>query len=147
MANQGYPPVSFYFKVTFSGGGLKNETSFKEVTGLNVDFEPDEIIEGGLLEFRHRVPKVPKYTNLILKRGLVTDSSLRTWVEKALNEFTFTPVTVTIALLNEDGKPLMSWIVKNAWPVKWDVSNFDSQNNTLVIESLELAFDSFKIKT
>ncbi len=147
MADLTYPPVGFYFKVSFQGGGISSETSFKEVSGLNVEMTPEEVKEGGLLQFKHKLPSTPKYTNVVLKRGLVTDSNLRTWMDKAINEFTFTPIMVTVALLNEKGSPLMSWVLHNVWPVKWEVSNFDSMNNDLVLETLELAYDYFETKT
>lgn len=147
MKKASYPPVGFYFRVSFNGGGINSETSFKEVSGINVNIEPEEITEGGLLQFRHRLPSTPKYTNLVLKRGLVTDSNLRKWIEKAVEEFTFTPITVMVSLLNPKGSPLMSWNFYNVWPVKWEVANFDSMNNALTIESIELAFDYFKTKT
>ncbi|MEO1513379.1 MAG: phage tail protein [Bacteroidota bacterium] len=142
-----YPPVSFYFKVNFTGGGISAETSFKEVSGLTVDIEVDEVVEGGNLQFRHRLPKTPKYPDLVLKRGLVTDSSLRTWMEKAINEFTFTPIVLTVQLLNEQGSPTMSWTVHNARPLKWEISRFDSQSNELALESITLAYDYFEMKT
>lgn len=146
MSNN-YPPVGFYFKVMFQATDLKSETSFKEVSGLNVNIAPEEIKEGGNLQFVHRLPTTPKYSNLVLKRGLVKDSGLRKWIEKGINEFTFTPAIVTIELMDEKGKPLMSWVCTNAWPVKWEVSNFNSMDNELVIESIELAFDAFTVKT
>jgi len=153
MANS-YPPAGFYFKVIFTStsGDFTSETSFKEVSGLTVDTSPEEIEEGGLLSFKHRLPTTYKYSNLVLKRGLITDSKLRKWVEKGVNEFTFTPLTVTIHLLgapeSDGGEPqiLMTWTVHNTWPVKWDVARFDSESNEVVVESIELAFSYFEAK-
>lgn len=147
-----YPPVGFYFKVVFtnSSGDFSSETSFKEVSGLSVDTSPEEIGEGGVLNYKHRLPTTYKYTNLVLKRGLITDSKLRKWVEKGVNEFSFTPLTVTIQLLGapktEGGDPqiLMTWTAHNVWPVKWDVARFDSQANEVAVESIELAFSYFE---
>ena len=142
-----YPPVGFHFKAVFQGKGISGETSFKEISGLTVAISPEEVKEGGELRFVHRLPTVPKYSNLVLKRGLVTDSWIRSWVERAVKEFVFQPLLLTIQLLNENHKPLMSWVAYNVWPVKWEVSNFDSMSNSLVIESMELAFDYFETKS
>ncbi|MEL6863531.1 MAG: phage tail protein [Bacteroidota bacterium] len=147
MANSNYPPVGFYFKVSFQGGDINSQVSFKEASGLSVEMTPEDIKEGGLLQYQHRVPGVPKYQNLVLKRGLVRDSSLRTWMEKGIKEFSFTPIIVTVALLNEEGQPLMSWVAHNVWPVKWEVSGFDALENALVLESIELAYSYFETKT
>jgi len=148
MSQVKYPPVGFHFRVTFTGkGGLHAETSYQEVTGLSVEIPTEDIVEGGELRFVHKLPTTPKYPNLVLKRGLLVNSALRTWIEKAINEFTFSPVLVTVALLNNNGDAQMSWVIHNARPVKWEVSSFDSTNNSVVIESLELAYDYFKTKT
>ena len=144
MAATYYPPVSFSFKVSF-GGGVSAETSFKEVSGLQVNMEPEEIVEGGQNRFAHRLPQPPKYSNLVLKRGLATSSSLRDWVETSLKDFTFKPAQVTVQLLNEEGTGLMSWNVVGARPVKWQLSDFDSMaQQGIAIETLELAFDYFE---
>lgn len=147
-----FPPAGFYFKVIFNNpsGGLFTETSFKEVSGLSVDTAPEEITEGGLLSFHHRLPTTPRYSNLVLKRGLLKDSKLRDWVNKALRQFEFSPLFANIELLDQFSKPganptaLMTWKVYNVRPVKWELSTFDSLSNEVVIETLELAFDYFE---
>jgi phage tail-like protein len=149
-----FPPASFYFKVFFKieGARINSETSFQEVSGLTVDSSPEEVPEGGLLQYSHKLPTTPKYSNLVLKRGLLTDSKVRTWIEDGINKFKFSPAIVTIALLNQfagekaNAQTLMTWTVYNAWPVKWEVSNFNSQGNELVIESIELAYNYFEAK-
>lgn len=147
-----YPPVGFYFKVVFSHptGDFFSETSFKEISGLPTDTSLEEVGEGGVLNYKHRLPTTFKNANLVLKRGLITDSNLRKWVKKGVNELLFTPLTVTIQLLGaptEEGvtpQVLMNWTAHNVWPVKWDVARFDSQTNELVVESIELAFSNLE---
>ena len=126
-------------------GGISGETSFKEVSGLTVDVAPEEIVEGGELKFHHKLPTTAKYTNLTLKRGLVVSSAVRDWIIAGVRDFEFTPITVTVQLLNENASPLKSWKAYNVWPVKWEVSNFESETNGIAIETLELAYDYFEI--
>ncbi|MFK8104762.1 MAG: phage tail protein [Saprospiraceae bacterium] len=147
MAENIYPPVGFYFKVNFAGAGITKEHSFKEVSGLSVELGVEEIAEGGELRFKHRLPSTPKYNNLILKRGLLVDSNLRKWVDKAITSFEFTPILISIELLNAAATPAMTWNVHNAWPVKWEVSQLDAMSNEVAIETLEIAFDYFEIKS
>ncbi|MEN0005013.1 MAG: phage tail protein, partial [Bacteroidota bacterium] len=128
------------------------DTSFKEVSGLSVESSPEEVTEGGLNAYRHKLPTAAKYPNLMLKRGLVANSKLRRWIEKAINDFEFQPTQVTIELLDQfnqkSGSPkaLMSWVLHNVWPVKWEATGLDSMSNEVAIESLELAYDYFEIK-
>lgn len=139
-----YPPVGFYFSVNFAGIKGKKDAAFKEVSGLNFEMGIDEIAEGGENRFKHRVPTSAKFQNLELKRGLVRpNSEIAIWcfnsigggLSKALK-----PKNVVVKLLNEKGEPTMSWSFVNAWPVKWNVSQLNSMENNLVIESLEFAF-------
>ena len=149
-----FPPAGFYFKVLFtpSGGSTLGETSFKEVSGLTVDTSPEEVTEGGLLQYKHKLPTTFKYANLVLKRGLLISSQLRTWVENAVHKFEFEPMLVTVELLNQfeqketTPKALMTWTFHNAWPVKYEIAQMDASSNEVLIETLELAYDYFETK-
>lgn len=144
-----YPPVSFYFQVSVQGGS-GSDTSFKEVSGLSVEMGLEEIAEGGVNGYKHRVPTTAKYSNLVLKRGLVAkNSALATWCTSTLGgnlEETIETKTVIVKLLDENGSPLKSWNFVNAWPVKWAMSDLNSMNNEIAVETLELAFSYFEVK-
>ena len=137
-------PVSFYFKVTVTGFDEEDECSFQEVTGINVTMNLEEVAEGGINEYSHRLPVRAKYENLILKRGLVHGSSLYKWVDNAIRLFAFSPKMVQVSLMNETGNELVTWSFTNAYPVAVKISEFKSLDNTLVIETLELAYNYFE---
>ncbi len=136
-------PVLFSFEVVVTGISDMMSGSFQEVSGINVKLDTETIKEGGENRFSHRLPNPPKYDNLILKRGMVLDSALIVWARAALEKFTFTPKSVIVNLLDEAGKPLASWSFVNAYPVALKVSDFKAQENAIVIETLELAYDYF----
>jgi phage tail-like protein len=139
-----YPPVGFSFLVSITGVDGVNESNFQEVTGLNVKLDVEEIKEGGENRFAHRFPSRPKYESLVLRRGMVLNSQLITWARQATEQFAFTPKTVVISLLDEDGQTLASWNVVNAWPAALKISDFKAQDNAIVVETLELCFDYFE---
>ena len=137
-----YPPVGFYFKVTFGLVDLPDvECNFQEVNGLDASFEMETVKEGGQNQFVHRLPTNPTYGNLILKRGMLVNSTLINWFAEALQNFNFQPVQVTVNLLNKEQKPLAAWVFENAIPVKWSVSGFNAMENSLVAESIELSYN------
>lgn len=138
-----YPPVSFYFEVKFSGFSNKNDTKFLEVTGLEKKLEYEELGEGGR-QLSLNVPARVKYTNITLKRGLLTGSELTQWCDNAFDNYEIDLKDIQISLLDEKGNPLASWSIVNAYPVKWSVSKFNSISNEVAIESLEIAYESFK---
>ena len=140
-----YPPVGFHFKVHF--GFLKPDTDdarFQEVSGLNAELGTEEIAEGGENRYSHRLPTRGKYSNLILKRGLLNDSGLIEWCKNAIQNFEFKPTTIDVTLLNEKHEPVGdSYSFINAWPVKWSISDFKAQDNSIVVETLEICYSYF----
>ncbi len=140
-----YPPVSFRFTVDFRiDGMLIPDTAFQEVSGLAAELSVETIPEGGENRFVHRVPGRAKYPNLVLKRGLVSDSRLIEWFEDSVASLQIQPAdNLTVSLLNEAGVPVLSWSFVAAWPVKWSVSNLNAQTNAIAVDTLELAYQNF----
>lgn len=150
-----YPPTGFHFKVEFQGvSGMDSDTEqrFQDVGGLSFEIECDTVNEGGENRFSHKFPKRTKYPNLVLKRGLLTNTALLDWMNAAMNTFftvviyDFKPADILISLLDEAGTPLAVWNVVQAFPVKWSVSDFKSTENAVVVESIELAYQYFERK-
>lgn len=151
MAEGYYPPPGFFFTVDLGGPSI--DASFQEVSGLEVERELEEIVEGGLNDYKHRVPKQISYSNLVLKRGLVVEKSdLGDWCRTTLRSGLSNPIEprdILIHLLDtKNGKetPLMSWSVVAAYPVKWAISGFNSEESGIITETLEFAFRYFEIK-
>lgn len=150
-----YPPTGFHFKVEFQGvSGMDNdlEQRFQDVSGLSFEMETETFVEGGENRFEYKLPKRVKYSNLVLKRGLLTDSALIQWINDAMATFftvpvyDFKPADILISLLDESGDPVAVWQVKQAYPVKWNVSEFNSSQSAVAIETIELAYQYFERK-
>jgi phage tail-like protein len=140
-----YPPVGFHFKVEFPGVGTDDADSrFQEVSGLTAEITTEELVVGGENRFTYRLPVRAKYSNLVLKRGMLKDSGLVGWFRNAVEAFQFKPVDVNVYLLNEKHEVSASWVFIQAYPVKWVVSDFKASENALVIESIELAYQYFR---
>jgi phage tail-like protein len=137
-------PVSFYFSVAFEGIDADVESAFQDVSGINVSLETKPFEEGGLLNYAHKLPLQTKYDNLTLKRGFLHGSSLLRWVNDGIQNFNFSPKIVQVSLLNELGNDLAIWSFVNAYPVSLKISEFKAQDNSIVVESLELAYNYFK---
>jgi len=143
-----YPPVSFYFSLSFAGTKGQFDASFKEVSGIAMEMHQEEVLEGGSNSFQHRVPASTKLSNLVLKRGfLPKDSPLAKWCIDTLEGGLDKPIrtkNIAVSLLNENAEPIRTWTFTDAWPVKWNVDNFNSINNEFVVERLEFAYNSVK---
>jgi phage tail-like protein len=146
-----YPPWGFYYKVEFTNisnnvGKDKNEVRFQSVSGLSVEYDMEEYKEGGENRFTHKLPVRTKYADLVLKRGMLVNSKVIKWCRDAFENRMFQPAIIDIILMNEKSEPLQTWNVVNAIPKKWVVSDFNSGENSIVIETLELSYRYFTIK-
>jgi len=145
---EAYPPVSFYYQVSFNGIGDNTvDTRFQSVSGLSAEVHTEKVREGGENRFEHILPVRSQYGDLTLKRGLVKDSELIKWFTNTFESMLVEPKTLDIMLLNEEGEPLMSWNVVHAWPKKWSISDFDAEKSAIAIETLELHYRTFSIKS
>ncbi|MCC5938897.1 MAG: phage tail protein [Lunatimonas sp.] len=140
-----YPPVGFHFSVEFTGmDGETADSQFQSVSGLSVSIDTEEIAEGGENRFKYKLPVRTKHANLVLKRGLRVNSKLIDWCMDSFENFEFELRDLTIKLLNEEHEPLMTWNVVHAFPIKWEVDEFNAQESKLVVETIELAYQYCK---
>jgi len=147
LALNKYPPVSFHFMVTFLIGGLVPnllDIRFQRVSGISAEIETDEIREGGENLFRHRLPNRMSYGNLILERGMIIGSILNVEFNLAMSTLRFQTGSVLVMLLNEESTPIASWLFQDTYPVKWAVSDLDASQNSVVIDTMELAYTRFQ---
>ena len=128
------------------------EQRFQEVNGLSYEVETEELREGGENRFTYKLPKRIKYPNLVLKRGLLKGTALLDWFKSAISTYftvviyDFKPADILITLLDEAGEPAAIWNVVQAYPLKWSVSDFKSTDNSIVVETIELAYKYFERK-
>ncbi len=141
-----YPPVGFHFLVRFGFSGNQDDSRFQSVSGLSVEYETETVTEGGENRFVHELPVRTKYSTLVLKRGMLVGSDVVKWCLDAFEKRQFVPTDLQVLLLNENSEPLKVWKLARAWPKKWSVSDFNAEENALVIETLELSYHYFKIE-
>ncbi|MCB0835200.1 MAG: phage tail protein [Bacteroidetes bacterium] len=143
-------PVSFYFQLSFGFNGANEEdAAFQEVSGISKSMEMEEITGGGENRFKYRLPKVSSSQNLILKRALVSkNSKLISWCTHTLDTgLAYSVVTkdVEVSLLDKDGNVYKTWTFYKAYPVKYSISDLKSNENGILLETIELAYTYFEI--
>ncbi|MBI3712180.1 MAG: phage tail protein [Burkholderiales bacterium] len=137
-----WPLPKFYFKVEWD----KNEMSFQEVSGLDVQSEEIKYRHGNSPVFSViKMPGMKKYGNITMKKGVFKgDNKFWDWLNQIkLN--TIKRVPVTISLLDEEGKATMVWTLNNAWPTKISSTDLKSEGNEVAIESIEIVHEGLTI--
>jgi phage tail-like protein len=89
-------------------------------------------------------PGLAKYTNLILHRGANGSLDLYQWY-KETRDGGNTDRPIRISLLDA-GAEVMRWTFHNAFPVNYRFSPLDATSSDLLIETLELTFDSMDLE-
>ena len=92
------------------------------------------------------MPGIVKYGNVTLKKGVfVKDNKFWDWfAERKLN--LIKRRAITIRLMDQDGKPTMTWTLKNAWPTKITSTDLKSDGNEVAVESIEIAHEDVIIE-
>ena len=146
------PPCGFYFRVEFVGiDGMEDdkEQRFQEVSGLSFEVETEELKEGGENRFVYKLPKRTKYPNLVLKRGLLKGTKILDWIKAAQDgyfialDYGFKPADILITLMDEEGGEAAVWNVVQAYPLKLTTADFKAHENTIVVETIEMAYQYF----
>jgi phage tail-like protein len=138
-----YPLPKFHFQVDW--GGMR--IGFTEVSGLDFQLDVIEYREGSSPEYNKlKMPGMTKYSNITMKRGVIPKDNdfFQWWNTVKLNKIERRDVI--ISLLNEEHQPVMTWKVKNAFPVKVQSTDLKSDGNEVAIESIEMAHEGLIVE-
>ncbi|WP_080778371.1 phage tail protein [Chryseobacterium phocaeense] len=140
------PIVGFHFSVVFElMPQFSIDTKFQNVSGLKATIETESYTEGGQNRFKHNLPLRSGYQDLVLKRGLTSEmSGLSMWCSQAIENFIFHPANLVVSLLNENGIPVKVWYVSHAIPLSYEFSEFNAEENKIVVETITLKYNFFK---
>jgi phage tail-like protein len=142
-----YPLTTLHFAVSWQDS--QNTSSFSEVSGLTMEAEVVEYRGGADLQLSTRKqPGLKKFGNVTLKRGIApaeAGNGLFEWYNTILAG-TVQRRNVTVSLLNEEHTPVMTWKIRDAWPVKIEGPALKSTGTDVSIESAEFACEGIEIE-
>ncbi len=132
--NRTEPVVGYSFAIQ-----IKDEIKgwFTECSGLSVEREVKAHQEGGVNDYVHQLPGRLKYTNVTLKHGLA-GNELWKWFHEGMYDGKVVRYNVSIILYNSDRTQKKTWDLREAYPVKWTGPTFNSANNDVAVETLDL---------
>ena len=141
------PYSSFNFLLTVNGisndGNLPG-ASFSEVSGLEFEIGMTEYRNGSEDITPRKMPGLVKYTNLVLKSGATGDIIFWNWVLEGV-QGSINRADGSIILLDEARAEVMRWNFRNAWPCKYTAPTFNSANNEIAMETLELCHEGLEL--
>ena len=112
---------------------------FQECSGLRMERTIETLEEGGVNDHLVILPGRNKYSNIILKNGMLTSTELWTWYQEGLYDAKVQRVNFSILLRNVAGDVVKRWNVISGFPVKWEGPQFTSSSNQIAVETIEIA--------
>ncbi len=151
---------SYHFMVTFNNTRKAEEyekdrqlldkatVAFRDVSGLNIELQTEEIRSGGENMMVYRLPKPCKYGTLKMSRALPGKKDmdeLTKWAKEAIYDLNIRLRDVQVSLLNSEHESVRAWTFADTYPVKLSVSEMNATKNELAIETLELVYKYSRI--
>lgn len=137
-------PMTASFRFVVEVEGMR-AGAFTECTLPVIEWEMEEIKEGGFNSSVHRVPSRRKPATITLKNGIGTVDKLLQWCIAAMNE-KFERRNVTIKVLDSQGKPVMIWHLEGALPMRWTGPELKTDSNTIAMQTLELVCSAVSVE-
>ena len=145
MANRTTPYGAFNFHVNFDGGEFFG--GFSDVSGIGSEIKVAEYRNGNEKENHVRkVAGISTSADVTLKRGIVNSKSLWDWISKARKDGPAAQKTLTITLLDEAQKPVQSWVLRGAIPMKYTGPTLAAKGGgDVAMEEIVISSEAFEI--
>ena len=139
-----HPMPSYHFVVQWGGARI----GFKEVSGLNIQIDAIEYRDGANPESHPiKMPGRLHYSNIVLKRGIVpNDNDFFAWIN-TIRLNTVERRDIVVQLLNHDHTPIVTWKIRNAFPVRYSGPVLSASASDVAMEELELAHDGLSVES
>jgi phage tail-like protein len=137
----------FTVKLPITTAGGITLGSFKEISGIGVEVETMDYMEGGNNEFVYKLPTRLKYQNITLKRGITHHATLLEWFSETRRRGVQAKkaAELTITLVGPRGELVRTWAFVDAYPVKWTGPTLNAGSNQIATESLEIAHSGLMV--
>lgn len=130
------------------GGGVPIARGlFSECSGLEATMEPQVIQEGGRNYGAVQRAGRVTFATVILKRGVSKTQHAWQWFDFVARQGKHAHrMRVQIILQDNAGNPLLTWVLRNALPVKFKAPDFNATAGEVGIEELHLAHEGLELE-
>ena len=120
--------------------------------GLLADFKQEVIREGGHYDSFTIIPDRVLYNPITLTRAMNSADSgaVQSWLQRVVREWYadssdggYSDHTAQITLLDAGQAAVMTWSLRNVYPLRWRGPDLDASSGHIAIETLELAHEGF----
>lgn len=149
---------SFNFRITLSvsagtgAGGPLGDGAFAECTGLDVEMDVGEYVEGGRNNAVLQRAGRAKVSRLTLRRGMLyphgakVDDTLWRWFQDVVDGVR--PIRRydgTVSVLDDGGRPVAAWAFSRGLPAKLVGPQLNARTGEIAIEELQIAHEGLRL--
>jgi phage tail-like protein len=118
---------------------------FKTCSGLETSQTAGEYREGTDRSlYKRKIPGLVSAPEISLSRGITNDPELWQWRSKLANGVVDRR-NMSIVLVDDTGKDIIRWNLRNCWPTKWTGPSLDATSDELAIETLDIAHEGLEV--
>jgi phage tail-like protein len=116
--------------------------AFSEATVPDSSTDAVDYREGTDPTHQRKLSGLTKYGNITLKKGITDNLDLYDW-RKSVEQTGAKGArkNMSLILIDEEGNDKARWNVVEAWPTKYDPSDFSAKGNEVLIETLEIVHE------
>jgi phage tail-like protein len=142
MAGRNDPYRSFRFRIEIEG---IEQAAFNECTFGDSSIEAVEYRDGIDPTHPRKLSGQTKYGNVTLKWGITDSTELYDWYQTIVDVGALqNRKNIAIIVVDEEGNDKSRWELEQAWPVKYDPTDFNAKSNDVAIDTLEIVTESYK---
>jgi phage tail-like protein len=137
---------------TGAGGGALADGAFQECSGLEVELDVQEYLEGGRNDGVVRQVGRAKYQPLVLKRGMLwsdggtVDRALWTWLQGiASGERPVRRYDGIVEVLGDGDEVVATWVFDRGLPTRLRGPALDAKSGEIAIEELHIAHEGLRL--
>lgn len=139
MADRTDPYRNFRFKVELDG---IETAAFADATVPDSSTDAVDYREGTDPTHQRKLSGLTKFGNITLKKGITDNLDLYDWRKTVEQTGAITArKNVSLILVDEEGNDKSRWDIVQAWPTKYDPSDFSAKGNEVLIETLEIVHE------
>jgi phage tail-like protein len=136
------PYRNFRYRLEIDG---MTQAGFNECSFGDTTTEPVEYREGTDPTHTRKLSGQTKYGNITLKWGITDSTELYDWFRAVVDAGALdNRKNLSITLVDEAGNDKSRWDIVEAWPTKYDPTDFNAKGNDVAIETLEIVTESYK---
>ncbi|MEM9008279.1 MAG: phage tail protein [Cyanobacteria bacterium P01_F01_bin.86] len=120
--------------------------NFSECGGLGVTLSYEAIEEGGVNDQQRILIGAPKFSEVILKRGVTDNLTFWQWIQSILQSQTNQRRNLNILTFNQAGETMQCWTLIGATPISWKAPMMQADGEAAAIEELHIAYEGLKVE-